>query len=95
MSTNPAVTGIGASIVRTVVPLVVGALVTAFARVGVDLEADPETVVAVSSAATTIVGALYYAAVRLAETHLGPAFGWLLGYANAPRYDADDFSVKG
>lgn len=87
---NTASAGIGASIVRTFVPILVGAIVTGFSRVGIDLGEDPETIVAITSAITLVVSTLYYALVRLLESKVGPAWGWLLGYANAPRYDAID-----
>lgn len=97
MPASNAVAGIGASIIRTVVPFVVGAVVTVFGRVGIDLDADPDTIVAITAAVTLIVSTLYYAVVRFLEERVGPAWGWLLGYANRPRYDVVETSgfIKG
>lgn len=81
MNENPAVTGIGTSIVRTVVPAVVGLIVAAFARANVDIPPG-----LLDEAIAGIVTTAYYAVVRLAETHLGPAYGWLLGVAKRPTY---------
>lgn len=59
-----------ASVVRTVVPLVVGVVVGQAARIGLDL--DPG---AVTSVVTVVVGWLYYQSARYLETHVSPRFG--------------------
>ncbi|MEU2592369.1 hypothetical protein ABZ649_04710 [Streptomyces albidoflavus] len=69
------------SLLRTGVPVVVGWLVAAAARYGLDLEAG-----AVAGVLTPIVIFVYYGVFRLAEDRLSPRFGWLLGYAKPPRY---------
>jgi hypothetical protein len=70
-----------ASLWRTVVPLIVGTLVAWLAHAGIGVD---------SAAATAWLGtafsAVYYAAFRLAEAHLGGAWGWFLGLARPPHY---------
>ena len=80
-STNPVVTGVGTSIVRTVVPLVIALLVRAGAKAGLNL--DPGLFL---ESVTVIVTTLYYAVVRTLETRVAPAWGWLLGVAKVPAY---------
>ncbi|WP_329520489.1 hypothetical protein [Spirillospora sp. NBC_01491] len=60
------------SIVRTVVPLIVGVLVGQAARIGLDLDAT-----AVTAVVTPAVTAVYYAAARWIETRY-PAAGRVL-----------------
>lgn len=72
------------SVVRTVTPYVVGALVTLLARWGIDWTPTPEVLVIVSG----LVAAAYYALVRILETRGRQAWGWLLGLPKAPIYDA-------
>jgi hypothetical protein len=61
------------SMIRTLVPLVVGFLVGQAARIGLDLPAG-----AVTEIVTVAVTFVYYTAVRFAETHW-PAVGrWFL-----------------
>lgn len=79
-------TGVLTSILRTFVPMLVGLIVTAGLRLGVDLGEDPETIAAITGAITVLIGTIYYAVVRELETRVGPAWGWLLGRANAPQY---------
>ncbi|WP_033819776.1 hypothetical protein [Kitasatospora sp. MBT63] len=71
------------SLLRTGVPALVGWLVTLAAGHGLDL--DPS---ALSGVLIPAVGFVYYALFRLAEEHLSPKFGWLLGYARPPHYPA-------
>lgn len=67
------------SIIRTIVPLIVGAVVAAAARHGIDLPEDALAEV-VTPVVTVAAGAAYYAAVRFVETRLpGPAGRILLG----------------
>ena len=87
MPFQTAAQGIGASIVRTVVPIAVGAVVAGFAKVGIDLDEDPDTVVALTGVGTVVVSTAYYALVRVLEEKVAPGWGWLLGYANAPQYE--------
>lgn len=71
------------SIIRTVVPYVVGAVVAFFASRGIDI--DPDTKAAIGTLLTTLVGGLYYVAIRLLEKKL-PKAGLLLGSAKTPEY---------
>lgn len=77
----PVVAGIGTSIVRTVVPLIVGALISWAAKAGLELDDG-----AIASALTVIVTTVYYAVVRVLEARIAPAWGWLLGVAKVPTY---------
>lgn len=61
-----------ASVIRTVVPVVVGTL----AANGLDID---------SEALTVVVIGLYYSLVRLAE-EFEPTLGWLLGLRGTPEY---------
>jgi len=70
----------GTSIVRTVVPFIVGTAVTAAAKYGFDLDAE-----ALTPVATVVVGAVYYAVVRKVEEN-NPEIGKLLGKAAEPVY---------
>ena len=70
-----------ASLIRTVVPVIVGVLVAAFAKVGLQLTDDTFTGVI-----TTAVTALYYAGARWLEVKVAPWWGWLSGKAGAPQY---------
>lgn len=78
--------GLGPSIVRTLVPLVVGLLVALAARwLGVEL---PEA--ALTEVVTVFVAGAYYAAVRVLEEHVSPVFGRVLlglGLGGQPRYE--------
>ncbi|MBB4931832.1 hypothetical protein F4561_002652 [Lipingzhangella halophila] len=62
-----------ASIVRTVVPVIVGILIAQAARVGLDL---PES--AVTEIVTVVVTAAYYAVARVVEEHVSPVVGRLM-----------------
>lgn len=77
-----AVNALWASIVRTIVPIVVGAVVGWLVSIGITL--DPEFEVALTSALTGLFGAVYYVIVRVLEVHVTPKLGWLLGYAKQP-----------
>lgn len=72
-----------ASLWRTLVPLLVGALAAALAHAGIGVD---------SAAATAWLGtafsAAYYALFRLLEAHVSPKWGWLLGLARPPAYTA-------
>lgn len=70
----------GTSIVRTVVPFVVGTIVAYAAKVGLDLDVEMVTPIA-----TVIIGAVYYAVVRKIEESK-PEVGKLLGKAVQPVY---------
>ena len=76
--------GVLTSIIRTVVPLTVAFVVSIFARANMTL--DDGTVNALAELSGTLVATVYYAAVRLLETKVSPAWGWLLLRAKAPEY---------
>lgn len=71
------------SIIRTVVPLIVGTILTALAALKIDVDEASLTVVI-----TPIVVGLYYIVVRIFEVYVSPKFGWLLGLAKQPEYHA-------
>lgn len=76
------------SVIRTIVPLVVGLIVSGAARIGLGIDEG-----IVSQLVTVVVTTLYYACVRLLEERVGPAWGWLVGYARVPRYSDRDREV--
>lgn len=78
-----------ASIVRTVVPIVVGAVLGWFASANITL--DPEFEGQLTALLTTLLTVIYYVAVRLFETYISPKLGWMLGYAKSPdSYSKDE-----
>lgn len=72
------------SIVRTFVPIVVGAVVGWLVARGITL--DPEFEATLTAALSGGFAIIWYALVRLFETYVSPKFGWLLGLAKAPEY---------
>ncbi|MDQ0726796.1 hypothetical protein [Microbacterium sp. W4I20] len=74
------------SLVRTFVPIVVGAVIGGFVTAGIELDAgfEPALIVAVTAAFQGV----YYLVVRLFEKYVSPKFGWLLGLAKTPEYNA-------
>jgi hypothetical protein len=79
---SDAASALWASIVRTLVPIVVGSVVGALVSLGINL--DPEFEVALTTLLTAAFSLIYYVAVRLLETFVTPKLGWLLGLAKAP-----------
>jgi hypothetical protein len=77
-----------ASIVRTVVPLLVGLLVAGFSKIGVPVDDDSVAAV-VNGLVSAGVAAAYYVVARLLEVFASSKFGWLLGFAKAPVYVPD------
>lgn len=75
-------TDYGRSLIRTIVPLIVGGVVGWLASHGVKV--DEATVLPLVD---STVAAAYYAAVRALE-HRWPQVGWLLGAPGAPTYSA-------
>lgn len=72
------------SLVRTLVPIIVGFVLAQAARAGLDIdESDLTNVVN-----AVVIGA-YYSIVRFAETKV-PGFGWLIGYPIQPSYTKPD-----
>lgn len=77
-----------ASLLRTGIPAVVGWLVAVALHHGLDLDGA-----AVTGVLTPVITFLYYLVFRLAEAHLSPRFGWLLGYARPPRYESTPLTL--
>lgn len=76
--------------IRTVVPYVIGLLVTWLGSKGINL---PEDVQAQLSAAITVaIGSVWYGVVRKLEK-TNPDFGWLLGVKGAPVYLPPDVPI--
>ncbi|AAZ56948.1 hypothetical protein JCM3263A_19600 [Thermobifida fusca] len=75
------------SIVRTTVPLIVGALTTfAATHLGIKL---PEEVL--TELVTVVVAGIYYTVARFLEERVSPAFGRILlglGLRGTPKYEA-------
>lgn len=85
---SQAVAALWASFVRTLVPIIVGAVLGLFASA--NIQVDPEFEKLLTAALTLVFTTLYYVAVRLFETYISPKLGWLLGYAKSPdNYTAD------
>lgn len=70
------------SIIRTVVPVIVGTAISWLARRGIDVDGA-----AVAQAVTVVIIGGYYAVARWAETRW-PRAGWMLGIAKPPTYSA-------
>jgi hypothetical protein len=71
------------SLVRTLAPILAGWLITQALRLGIHLD---DTVLV--SLLTSWFSAAYYVVLRWAELHVSDRFGWLLGYATPPQYQA-------
>lgn len=78
-----------ASLVRTAVPLIVGLVVAGFTKLGVPVD-DESVALVVNGLVSAGVAAGYYLVARVLEVVASSKFGWLLGYAKAPVYVADD-----
>lgn len=72
------------SLIRTVVPALVGLLLALLAQWGLHL--DPATTESVTLLLATVFTAAYYAAVRALSARWS-WFGWLLGYPTNPTYE--------
>jgi len=68
------------SLIRTAVPVIVGALLGYAAKVGLDLPSG-----AVTEIVTVAITTAYYALIRAGEKRF-PQLGVLLGYAAQPEY---------
>lgn len=75
---------IGASVVRTTVPVIVGILLGAALKVGLHIDAAW-----VTEAVTAGVTAAYYGVARYLEVFVSSKWGWLLGKIGAPQYAAE------
>jgi len=74
----------GSSVVRTIVPVIVGVIVSALFYVGVEL--DDTTKASLVTATTGIVTGLWYVLFRFLETKFSNQWGWFLGLAKQPGY---------
>lgn len=72
------------SLIRTIVPIVVGSLVGYLVSLGIELPDGASESLIMSIQALTI--ALYYMGARWLE-HRWPAFGYLLGTKAEPTYE--------
>lgn len=70
------------SLVRTITPVVVGAVVSFFTSRGIEVDPELQTNLTLLIALAATV--LYYLTVRLLETYVTPKLGWLLGVAKSP-----------
>src|SRR3546814_7129714 len=70
------------SIVRTVTPIAVGAVISFFVTRGIEL--DPEFEGALFLVITGALQAVYYIAVRLFEQYVSPKLGWFIGLPKQP-----------
>jgi len=77
-----------ASVVRTVVPLVIGYVITWASQIGFTVSEDQSA--ALAALLTGVISAIYYAIVRFLETNYSDKWGWLLGWATAPTYTKED-----
>lgn len=76
-----------ASLIRTIVPVVAGAVISWLAMVNLNIDTEGQT--ALASLLTALLTGGYYIVVRLIETKV-PQVGWLLGLAKTPdSYTAD------
>jgi len=71
------------ALVRTIVPIAVGAFITWLSLLGVEL--DPEIAAATVTALTGLIASAYYAVVKVVSVNV-PWVGWLLGYPANPTY---------
>lgn len=76
-----------ASLIRTIVPVVAGAVISWLALVNLNIDTGGQS--ALVSLLTAALTGGYYLVVRLIETRV-PQVGWLLGLAKTPdSYTAD------
>lgn len=75
---------LAASIIRTLVPYIIGYLLSILAKTGLNI---PSEIIS-DEVVTLVLGTLYYALARVLETRFKPVWGWLLGLPKQPTYDA-------
>lgn len=78
-------TSLGPSFVRTLIPIVVSQIIAYLASQGLDAGPYKELLAQLLGA---VLGWVYYIGVRVLEVKVKPHFGWLLGVAKTPTYDA-------
>ena len=79
---STAASALWASIVRTIVPIIVGSVIGLAVANGINLDEQFEPLL--TATLTAGFTGLYYIAVRLLETYVAPKLGWLLGLAKTP-----------
>lgn len=78
---------LGTQFIRTLTPLVAGALIAVIGWSGVAMSDDLRaSVVAVSGTVATFA---YYTAAALLERYVSPRFGWLVGAPRIPTYSGE------
>lgn len=77
-------------LIRTWVPIGVGAVISWLATLGLQLDSETQTATVV--ALTGVIQAVYYTLVRLLEDKF-PAIGWLLGSAKTPNYGPPEIKI--
>lgn len=77
--------GLGPSVIRTVVPLLVALFTSWLVKLGIDPGPYEDLI---AQLAGGLVALAYYVAVRVFEMHVAPRLGWLLGLPKQPTYDA-------
>ena len=75
------------SVIRTIVPVIAGFIITQAVRLGVSLDTA-----AVTSIVTSVITAAYYGLFRTLEHYRGPLYGKFLGYSKAPQYVNEEIS---
>lgn len=80
------------SLVRTFVPIVVGAVVAFFVSRGIVLDSELEG--ALTAGLGAAAAFVWYTAVRLLETYVTPKFGWLIGLDKAPKYNGKHVAIE-
>lgn len=78
-------TAIGASVIRTAVPWLVGIIVSALAHFRIQV-GNGTVEMFVDGLLAFVVGLAYYVGARLLEIFHNGKWGWLLGFAKAPAY---------
>jgi hypothetical protein len=74
------------SLIRTICPIIAGALITWLVRQGIRVDASVSQ--PLTEALVAVFSAAYYALARLLETKVAPGFGWMLGVPKTPAYPA-------
>jgi hypothetical protein len=75
------------SLIRSYVPLIVGAVAAFFTSRNVKV--DAQSLAGLTAALSGLFYGLYYGIVRLFEKYVSPKFGWFLGYAKSPVYPTE------
>jgi hypothetical protein len=72
------------SVVRTLVPAIVGIVMSFLATTS--LPVDPQFEIHLAGVLAVLFNAVYYMTARFLETKYSDKFGWLLGLASSPAY---------